>query len=419
MKKQLTIFAAAAMVATLASVAAAATTPTVTMGGKMEYKVEYSALDHKFGGDDGVAEGALTGDQKLEFSVATTGNPNFGTVTFTAGNIKDGNWGTTAITGTVGATTIKLGTVDGNYQQDLATSSGGPGAAVTQAFGPISVNAFTATAGAADSKGFKDVTGGKVAVTSGSNSAYAAVLVTPNMEGAFQVSGNYAQGTLLTANGTYTSTLVGDTKKDSLAYLQANVNSTPMPGLSVYGSLYNVDKGFKTMWGKTDGDNIGVGEWAGRDAKYDGANIKVGAGYDVLKIKDAVALNVGGEYFGYADKENYIKGTVKYTPVFLDNAFVQLNDGADKSADNTEVGATFIYNISGVKLTATGKFKNISKFQAVEAHSDNFGELRVDKTLGGWLNTWARLRKPYKADDAAHPSNPVNPSFGVNATLSF
>lgn len=420
MKKQLSIFAAAAMVATLASVAAAATTPTITMGGTMDYRVEYNAHDHVFGGDDGIAEGGLTGDQCLDFKVSATGaGGSKMDVTFNVDSLDDGGWSTgTTIEGKVGSTTIRLGQVNGNYQQDLAVNAGGAGGGITQAFGPVTIDAFSATTGIADSLGYKDIAGGKVNIASGSNSAYAAAILTPAGDGAFQVGGNFAQGTLLTLNGTYTSTLTDAPGVDTLAYLSAKATSTPMPGLNVYGELYNVDLGFKTLWGKTDGDNIGVGEWAGRDAKYDGTNIKVGAGYDVLKINDAVALNVGGEFFTYADESNYIKGSVKYTPVFLDNAFVQMNNGAGISADNNEVGATFIYTVSGVKITATGKYKATAEFKGAQEFGDTYGELRADYTFAEWLNTWARLRKDYKAA-AGDAAKPVVPSIGLNAKVTF
>lgn len=396
MKKQLTVFAAAALIASFATAALAAT-PTVTMSGKFDYNVSYTITDQKWTDD---ADSKLLGDphRLLQFTVATTGDPNIGSVTFGFDNGVYGDNPDITLTGGFYGGTLKLGAVAANWDA-ITGGTGGAGAEYLKSFDAVSLDVVTAskTTGAAEAA--------KVTVgLSDTNTIYGGFAANPDWEGVGFVGGKFVVGPA-TIEGKFATEL----KDDKGTGLWATASLQATESLKLTGTFVQAESDYN---GATFGDfgaiaindnefaNIG---WAAANAsRADGTNIKVQA--DLVAIKDVASPYL--IYKTYADDTWAFIGGTNFAPLCLTKAEVTM-----KNDESTTVTAEFGKTIGGITLNAYAGYKING-----DDSTDTYGYVKAAKTFG-WLSAWASVG--VHAFDVLPAVEPTAAKVGANANFTF
>lgn len=371
--------------------AAFAATPTFNMVGTFDYFVEYNAMDKTWdyttSDETGQADNKLSTIRdwerpfKLEASVATSGNPNLGTVTLTlvkSGKV-DNIHPNITLTGALGGGTLKLGQVDtvwkNMYQKD------GRGAYFTKSFGKVTVDAFTndkEVDGKYGNIGNGLMLGGSV---TDKTSAFVGTIMDTNQKKATGVA--FAGG----------STKVGSL--DLLANVATEINQDPGAAWMVKGVIpAGTAKltAYVTALPANFGQFISPDDWRGpgretwawykNNGKAYNSKPNVFVKAEVPVIKD---LSNGYAEFDYNANETYTaKIGANYKPLFLDDASFKVDQ-----AGTSWVDAKFTKNFAG---NLTARFGAGAKV-AGDVTTPGAG-VAVSKKFD-WLTTWASVAKNY------------------------
>lgn len=376
MKKQLTVFAAAAIFASFATAALAAT-PNITMTGTFKYNVEYNVTKQTWDGADNGLNYADT-DPAINFSVATAGDPNLGSIGvnlwFDGANSdlqKDWKPSVTLAGGFYGGT-LKLGQVSGNWD-GIIGGTDGAGAEYVKTVNNITFDALSAAPALAGRASVK---------LSDTNSVFGGVTLSAENKGIAFGGGSFAFGPA-TVGGQFAAEM-GD---DSGTALKGTATIKPIDTLTLTGTLIKADKKYVNAKFIDTGDIAIVDNefnklsWAATHFP-DGANLKVRADY--VAIKDVMSPYV--EYKSYAKAAvapdataawKFGAGT-NFAPIFLTSASVSMD-----SLENTEFVADFNKTISGVGVEVKGAFKTDKADKTY-----NYGFVKASKSFQ-WVSTWA------------------------------
>lgn len=432
MKKQMTILAAAAILATFATAAIAAV-PAITMTGGFAYAVEYNLLDRTW---TDPADGVLNTAASVAFSVGTTSVPSLGTITLT--NVLTGTPGVTA-TGVVKGFDVALGSVNADWDT-MSGNTGNPGATLAKTMGGVSLKVATTgaivTPAAAATlavpavpavPGVADVTGVLVSYTGAVPAggvvihpyipAVAAKPAMPATQAQWDTVNGFRASVALGSASVYGG-LVLDPAWVGLGYVGASSKVGPATVSAKAGKLLGTGGGATALFAKAElpvNANLNLlAKVAIAPNTYAYAHINSAASGTG---DDSVDMETLGWVAGQADrnlpgKPNvYVKANLTVNPNVMPFGSFDYSANGDFIAKAGTSFKTLYVNEASVALTVpavgvgntefyVGLGKGIVSafvgYKITGAVSDTKAEVKV-ATSFDWLSTWASVGKAYAA----------------------